>query len=231
MSSLSEFLHSKRSTAAVLFLAIFHAIGIIGFHVAALRPTFLPLVPLNMLLSAIVLGIFHDKWTDKFMFTLAMMYLISFVAEVIGVNTGLIFGNYTYYAPMGWQLWHTPLIIGINWVLPAYCAYIALQPFVFTRWWHITLSAACMVVLDVLIEPVAMRFGWWMWFEDAAKTQPYELLHAPLENYVAWFVIGFVIIYLLDKLRQKRTNPVAAPLLIIQFAFFGACLVLALLGQ
>jgi putative membrane protein len=88
-----------------------------------------------------------------------------------------------------------------------------------------------MVVLDILIEPVAMRFNWWMWFYDAEKTQPYELLRAPAENYAAWFVIGFIIIYLLDKLRQRRTNPIAAPLLLIQFVFFGICLVLAMAGR
>lgn len=231
MSSLSEFLRSKKSAYAVIFLAIFHLIGVIGFHLEALKPLFLTLVPLNMLLSVVVLGLFHRDWTGKFAFTLFLMYLISFLAEVFGVNTGLLFGNYTYYAPLGWQLWSTPLIIGINWVIPAYCAYVALQPFVFTRWWHITLSAASMVVLDILIEPVAMRFNWWMWFYDAEKTQPYELLRAPVENYAAWFVIGFIIIYLLDKLRQRRTNPIAAPLLLIQFVFFGICLVLAMAGQ
>jgi putative membrane protein len=37
-----------------------------------------------------------------------------FFIEAIGVNTGLIFGNYVYKTTLGWKFLETPLIIGVN---------------------------------------------------------------------------------------------------------------------
>jgi putative membrane protein len=36
--------------------------------------------------------------------------------EVVGVKTGLIFGEYKYGSTLGIKLFEVPLIIGFNWV-------------------------------------------------------------------------------------------------------------------
>ncbi|MFN2335752.1 MAG: carotenoid biosynthesis protein, partial [Bacteroidales bacterium] len=45
----------------------------------------------------------------------------SFLIEAVGVNTGRIFGTYTYGKALGPALWNTPVIIGLNWFLLIYC--------------------------------------------------------------------------------------------------------------
>lgn len=207
---------------AAIGLAFFHLVGLIGFHTPALKPLFDQLVPLNMLLSLVVLAAFHRTYTFNFLFTIAFVYLACLGAEMVGVNTALIFGHYTYGDALGPKVLGTPLLIGINWLIPAYCCYEMLQKIFYTRWIQITWAALFMVGLDVLIEPVAIRLGWWTWYTDASHTTVLAGQHAPFQNYVAWFVIGWLAIFLIDRLRQRKENPVAMPLFITQVCFFGA---------
>lgn len=208
-------------------LAFFHLVGLIGFHTPALKPLFDQLVPLNMLLSLVVLGAFHRTYTFNFIFTITIIYLGCFFAEMLGVNTALIFGYYTYSDALGPKILGTPLMIGVHWLIPAYCAYEMLQKIFYTRWIQITWAALFMVGLDALIEPIAIRLGWWTWYTDASHTT--ALGHAPFSNYLAWFVIGWVAIFLIDKLRQRKENPVAMPLFITQICFFTAFHLISLL--
>jgi putative membrane protein len=46
-----------------------------------------------------------------------LIAVAGFFIEAIGVNTGLIFGNYVYKTTLGWKFLETPLIIGVNWIL------------------------------------------------------------------------------------------------------------------
>ena len=42
-------------------------------------------------------------------------FAIGFSAELIGVHSGMLFGNYSYGNNLGLKLAEVPLIIGINW--------------------------------------------------------------------------------------------------------------------
>lgn len=52
-------------------------------------------------------------------------------------------------------------------------------------WWQVpTLTGVIAVVLDLFIDPIAVRAGYWVWFVKG--TVYYEI---PLLNYVGWFVL------------------------------------------
>lgn len=52
-------------------------------------------------------------------------------------------------------------------------------------WWQVALLTGLIaVVLDLFIDPVAVRAGYWVWFVQG--TVYYEI---PLLNYVGWFVL------------------------------------------
>jgi putative membrane protein len=74
------------------------------------------------------------------------------------------------------------------------------------------LAAALLVVLDVFIEPVAIRFDYWYW---ASAT-------VPLQNYVAWFVFSFGCFWLFFNQKKSTKSFVAVTLLLAQFLFFMA---------
>jgi putative membrane protein len=55
-------------------------------------------------------------------------------------------------------------------------------------WWQVpVLTGIIAVVLDLFIDPVAVRAGYWVWFVKG--TVYYEI---PLLNYVGWFVLMFL---------------------------------------
>ena len=67
-----------------------------------------------------------------------------------------------------------------------------------------------MVMLDVLIEPVAGRFG--MWY--------FKYNYVSLQNYLAWFVISYVLIIITLNLKAKLRNDIAPYVFCVQLAFF-----------
>ena len=72
------------------------------------------------------------------------------------------------------------------------------------------LAAVIMVTLDFLIEPVAISLGFWFW------TTP----DIPLQNYLGWFAIAFVLCLGFHFFLKDNLNFAAVALLILQFIFF-----------
>jgi uncharacterized membrane protein len=55
-------------------------------------------------------------------------------------------------------------------------------------WWQVpTLTAIIAVLLDLFIDPVAVKTGYWVWFVKG--TVYYDI---PLLNFVGWFVLMFL---------------------------------------
>ena len=67
-----------------------------------------------------------------------------------------------------------------------------------------------MVTLDLLIEPVAIRYDFWQWAGS----------DIPLRNYLSWYLISFFLHVIFQKLDFSKNNPLAIKLLIIEMAFF-----------
>ena len=72
------------------------------------------------------------------------------------------------------------------------------------------IGAALMVVYDFALEPAAIDMDMWNWGGPV-----------PMQNYIAWFIISFVLIWFADKTEMvNRKNKIAAPLFFIQLLFF-----------
>ena len=81
---------------------------------------------INLFLMSIIVFT-NIKLTNKNqIFSLLLIFLVGMLSEFIGVNYGLIFGEYTYGNNLGFKLFGVPLLIGLNWViLTVICANIA----------------------------------------------------------------------------------------------------------
>ncbi|HZG01502.1 MAG TPA: carotenoid biosynthesis protein, partial [Chitinophagales bacterium] len=66
------------------------------------------------------------------------------------------------------------------------------------------------VMLDVLMEPVAVKFGMW----------GFDKNRVPLVNYIAWFVISFPLILLFLNLKAKVRNELAPYAFCVITGFF-----------
>lgn len=164
-----------------LFIALlFHISGLIGILFTPYRDWFIKNTPVNLLLMAALIVITHPSKNKNFFLFFIAAYMVGFGAEVLGSNTGLLFGNYTYSNVLGIKFLNVPLITGINWFIIIYCAGMFTQSYenfilkkinaksiVLSKRMMIAsfIIDACFlaVLFDWLMEPVASKLGYWKW--------------------------------------------------------------------
>ena len=169
---------------------IFGAIGILFWN----REWFINMTPFTLLLYFIIIYS-RDLDSHKKVFFLLLTFSWGIFSEIIGVNTGLIFGSYEYGKTLGFQVLNVPLVIGINWVVTTViCGTIASQLKVKASL-QILIAIILMLILDGLIEPVAPKIDMWSFNHENGI--------APLSNYITWALVSLPLqsYLILKKLR------------------------------
>lgn len=196
-----------------IVLIILYSVGIIGHGYQPLYPYMIMLTPVTLLITGLL--VLYSAVTragdSKLYLWCGAVLVTTFLLEAVGVATGWIFGAYYYGPALGWKLLNVPLIIGFNWMLVLLGA-AAISLRFFDRPFSIGLSAAVLaVIFDFVMEPMAMRLGYWQWMKGEVPTQ----------NYAAWGVFSFFAAYFFARLDIKRPNGrMAEEYFAIQFAFF-----------
>ena len=196
---------------SIVILIAFYISGIVGILTKNQTIDFLSLTPLNLLVNATLLLLNHQKGTNKQWLVFLIIAVIGYFIEVIGVTTGVIFGDYFYKTTLGWKLFETPLIIGVNWMLLTYGVVYTIGIKIKNTIGIALASAFVLVALDILIEPVAMKYDFWTWKQAIV----------PFKNYIAWFFISFILCYIVAHYKSLSKNNFAPYLLVMQFIFFG----------
>ena len=191
-------------------ILILYCVGIIGLALPGWRSFFVQLTPITLLISTFLLFYFHKDWNKAFIFFITVTYLLGFGIEAFGVATGSIFGEYAYSAVLGPKVADTPLIIGINWLILIYATGTIISPFHWPKLIKALAGAALMVMLDLVMEPVAISLNFWKWPGDIV----------PLTNYMAWFIISFLLLLGFHYLPFKKGNKFALFIYLVQFGFF-----------
>ncbi len=208
---------------AVLIAIIFHAVGLIGMSFFD-RAYFALLTPLNLLLSFALLVFTSDYKAKQFWIFVLVCFVVGIVVEIIGVNTGALFGRYSYGSNLGLKVYKVPWVIGLNWFIVLYCAatfmhhvferlmgYAKLGSTGLMRTLSMVLDTATIaVVFDWLIEPVAIDLGYWQWHNN----------EIPLYNYFCWMLISAALALVYRFLNFNKRNKFAIHLLLIQVLFF-----------
>ena len=201
-------LPSENKWIGVLFL--FYFFGTIGIAVPDLRPFFLPLTPVNLVLTTFIFFKVNQDFTKRFLVLSAIIFLIGYTVEAVGVNTGVLFGNYWYGTCFGFKIFKTPVLIGANWLFLSFATHGVVQYLTKNRFLLVCIPALMMTVLDYFIEPVAMKLGFWHWADDTV----------PVQNYIMWLLVGLVIHSLISYFNPKINTKVSFAIVLVQFAFF-----------
>ncbi len=199
----------KQDVAGYLFV-VYYAVGVAGLLLAATRDLFISLMPLTLLLSSSVLLYFHKEWHVKHIIAFFLIAVAGFFVEVLGVHTGQVFGSYTYGRALGFKLFNTPLIIGLNWLMLIYCVHSIMENTKMLWPLKILAAAVLMVVYDIVMEPVAISLDMWSWGDGPI----------PLQNYQAWFIISLLMLSLMQLAGVKTRNRLSYWLFGSQFGFF-----------
>ncbi|MDW8295976.1 MAG: carotenoid biosynthesis protein [Raineya sp.] len=201
---------SLNEKTAIFLLLAMHIAGILGLVWEVTRPIFLSLVPFNLLANAALMLYFHKNLTKQFGLVCLIVMLGGFGVELLGVQTHAIFGAYWYETTLGIKFWGVPLLIAVNWLIVIYTSQAVASLFGLQIWGHILLATLLTVGLDVLIEPVAIRFDFWDWAGGKV----------PLQNYVGWAGTAFVLHCIFAFTRSFQKNKVAIALYACEVLFF-----------
>jgi len=167
---------------SITIIWLFTISGIIGILLEDYKDWFLALTPLNLAITFIILLVNITKFKKTYIIALLIPFMLGFITEALGVNYGLVFGDYIYGNNLGYKIFGVPLMICINWVLlTAVTADIARC---ITK--HLVIAALIgallMTGVDLLLEVSAPRFDFWE-FKNGI---------VPLQNYIGWLVTAFI---------------------------------------
>ncbi len=214
---------------ATFIALLFHVTGFIGLF-SSKQNWFIANTPLNLLIMfGLIIWTHSDKnrWFFLFVF---IAFATGMVTEMIGVNTSLLFGKYEYGKVLGAGIQNVPWLVGVNWIIVVYCCGIAISHL---QSWFFAKSPASQTLLspqvqlisfiadgamlatffDIVLEPVAVKFGYWTWLGDGS---------IPFTNYLCWFLISALLMTVFKLLSFPKHNQFAVHLLIIELLFFAA---------
>lgn len=192
------------------FFVIFYVVGLTGMLLPETFTLFKKLIPLAILLSVFALAFFHTQFQKKDLIAFALIYFLGFTAELIGVNTGIIFGHYEYGESLGIELFNTPLMIGVNWLLLIYISSSVAAELKINSTLIIVIASLIMLGYDLIIEQVAPALDMWSWNDDSV----------PVKNYLAWFVLAVLFHSILKIFRVETKNKLSPVILGCQLSFF-----------
>lgn len=191
-----------------------HIVGILGLNFSTFGEHFANLTPINLLVTIAVISFFHKQFNFHFLLFFLSAFSIGMLVEILGVQTGQIFGAYEYSSILGPQILGVPIIIGFNWFLLLYTIGAGLESFSFSKNILAVAGAFLMMLIDIVLEPFAIRFNLWQW------TDVQHGRSVPMQNYLAWLVISYFLFRLYYMFNFNKNNKVAGFTFIILFIFF-----------
>jgi len=195
---------------SVFIIWLFHLCGMVGISYGN-KDFFLAFTPINLFISFVLLFVNQKQLESKELKSAFLIFFIGMVSEILGVNYGLIFGDYVYLDNLGVKILGVPVLIGVNWIILTFITG-SLSSFIFkNKYVSILMGAILMIGLDLLIEPVAPLLGFWI----------FDLQKVPLQNYLGWFVIGMITQALFQFKIAEKELTFSTHLLIINAIFFA----------
>jgi putative membrane protein len=193
-----------------LLLSMYIA-GITGLSLVTTQNLFQFLTPFHISAVTFFLIFFQKNKNSSFWIFFAISVLTGYLIEVLGVKTGLIFGEYKYLTTLGPKIFEVPPIIGLNWFLMIYCTgSLVLKLNVKSIFIKSLVGALLMAAFDFFAEPVAIAQNMWSWTN----------YNPPIQNYVAWFVISFILLYYFNTTSFDKKNKLSTAVFWLQWVFF-----------
>lgn len=188
---------------------LFTVSALIGIGLG-MQDWFIPKTPVNLLLCFSLLVVNLPVKSFKGILLFFLCFFTGMIAEIVGVQTGTIFGEYSYGSNMGIKVMGVPFMIGIYWAVLVLVTNQIGKMF-FKNTLAIALTAtALMLGLDFIMEHMAPIFDFWTFSGGVAGIQ----------NYLAWGVIALVLNLFATKMMTKGGEQFSIHLYLNQFAFF-----------
>jgi len=203
------FLHLTREQLGIFIAYLFHVSALIGISMGHFN-WFVEKTPLNLSLMCVLTYFVMKPAKFKHHFVLFLIFLIGMAVEILGVQYGMFFGSYSYGDNLGLKVLSVPILIGANWALLTWITAIISNQIFKNTYLRVVTGSVLMLLLDFLMEPAAPVMDFWS-FDGG---------HAPLSNYIAWFVIAVIMHVFIQISGIKGKSRFSMHYYLIQIVFF-----------
>ena len=196
---------------SVFFLWLINISGLFGIT-SDQSEFFLSTSPFVLSLTLLLLILNHDLSDKKSKIGLILIFISGLFVEILGVNYGLFFGEYSYGNNLGPKIFEVPYVIGFNWVLLIIITGSLSDKLIKGKIiYKIIFASFLMVLIDLLIEKSAPKLDYW----------EFIISPVPFSNYLWWFIFSFCFQYVFFKTVKNKEYNLSTNILVIQFLFFG----------
>jgi uncharacterized membrane protein len=202
----------------------------------------------TFLAAFLVIGrrLFGWRRTAAFLLT---SWVTAFLCEFSSTRVGVPFGFYFYTgSTVGQELYiaDVPFMDSLSFTFLLFASYcmamvfllpavprsnshrlhLVLDPTIRTSWPSLVLAAAFLMVIDVIIDPVALRGDRWFLGLIYGYPDPGLYFGIPLMNFAGWAIVGLIalsIYFLIDRRLQPlpRITPVTRDVLLGCALYYG----------
>jgi len=208
---INRFLNER---ALLFILYAIYTIGVIGHAFDLTFPYMITLTPYVLLLFGGVVLIRTTGTDTRLLLWCLVTYIFTFAVEIVGVHSSIPFGEYHYGNTLGLKVAGVPLVIGLYWVIIVLGA-IAIARRICARivrghaFCCAFLAGSFTAIFDIPLEIVAINLDYWQWNASVA----------PLQNYIAWFMVAFLITLTYCKMKIQIKGMLIIHYFVIQFLF------------
>ena len=196
---------------SIFFLWLINISGFFGIT-SDQSEFFLSTTPYVLSLTLLLLLLNHDLSDNKSKIGLTLIFFLGLIVEILGVNYGLFFGEYSYGANFGPKIYEVPYLIGFNWVLLIIATGSLSDKLIKGKEiYKILFASSLMVLIDLLIEKSAPKLDYW----------EFVISPVPFSNYLWWFIFSLCFQYIFFKTVKTKEYNLSSNILVIQFLFFG----------
>ena len=196
---------------SIFFLWLINISGFFGIT-SDQNEFFLATTPYVLSLTLLLLILNHDLSNKKSKIGLMLIFLFGLIVEILGVNYGLFFGEYSYGANLGPKIYEVPYVIGFNWVLLIIATGSVSDKLIKGKEiYKILFASFLMILIDLFIEKSAPKLDFW----------EFVISPVPFSNYLWWFIFSLCFQYIFFKTVKTKEYNLSSNILVIQFFFFG----------
>ena len=198
---------NKKISIGIIWL--FHLSGLVGLLYID-KNLFASLTPLNLFISSTLLFVNQKSLMKKEVIIVFLIFSIGMIAEILGVNYGLIFGKYDYGDNLGLKLLGVPLLIGLNWVVLTFICGSISNHFIKDKYLSIVVAIILMLLIDITLEPIAPILDYWEFSGSIA----------PIQNYIGWAFTSLLTLSIYQFFYSKKEFTFSINLFLAQLLFF-----------
>lgn len=216
----------NKNTIAFAIAIVTHVVALAGIF-SEHRQWFTAATPYMLMLMFVLLIFTQPNVNKPFLIFVILCFIIGIIAELVGVHTGFLFGEYEYGKFLGPTIKKVPWTIGVNWFIIVYCGAVFTQsmytgiekrfppdnllPPKVQKFSIVVDGAFIITFFDWILEPAVVKLGYWTWWSNGT---------VPIFNYVCWFLVSALLLFLFEFLNFRKQNQFAVHLFIIQLLFF-----------